>query len=78
MDPRDKIIKDLQKVLIRTIEENHKVILTADINEDAGYEFKTKLNDMMQEIGLCNIIQKFITINHYHQHMTEVRGALIL
>ena len=35
MDPRDQIIKDLQKVLIRTIEENHKVILTADINEDA-------------------------------------------
>ena len=57
MDPRQKIIKDLQRKLLDLIAKGHKVIIAADINDDAGFEFKNHWNTMMEEIGMRNVIQ---------------------
>ena len=57
LDPRMQIIKDIQPVLAQLVEKGHKIIVDADINDDAGCEFDNRWNSMMQELGLRNIIQ---------------------
>ena len=56
-NPRTQIVKDLQPILADLIRNNHKVIINADINDDAGMEFKNQWNAMMEETGMRNIIQ---------------------
>ena len=47
----------MQPNLLKLIEKDHKVILTSDINDEAGAEFNHGWNIMMNELGLRNIIQ---------------------
>ena len=57
IDPRKQIVKDLQQVILKLIQQHHKVIINADINDDAGVEFTNQWNDMLKEVGMRNIVQ---------------------
>ena len=57
VDPRLQIVKDLQPILINLIQKGHKVIVNADINDEAGREYSHQWNKMMEETGMRNIIQ---------------------
>ena len=57
IDPREQIIKDVKRVLLKLIQNKHKVIIGADINDDAEVEYKNKWNDMIEEIGMRNAHQ---------------------
>ena len=57
IDPRKQLLKDLQPKILKLIRNDHKVILTSDINDEAGAEFNHGWNIMMNELGLRNIIQ---------------------
>ena len=57
IDPREQIIKDVKHTALEYIQNNHKVIIGVDINDDAGAEYKNRWNNMIQEIGLRNIHQ---------------------
>lgn len=57
IDPQQRFIKDLKNVIVQLTQNNHKIIISADINNDAGYEFNNHWNTMMKEARLRNIIQ---------------------
>ena len=55
INQRDQLCKDLIKVLKRNVEKNHKIILCADINDDASIEFDNQWNCMIFQVGMRNI-----------------------
>ena len=57
LDPRQQLCKDLQKVLHDLLVQGNKIIVTADINDDAGEEYNNQWNTMAKELSLRNILQ---------------------
>ena len=57
LDPREQLCKDLQKVIEKLNQNQHKIIICADINDDAGIEFQNKWNDLLEITGMRNIHQ---------------------
>ena len=49
--------KDLKKALHYLNENSHKVIICADINDDAGHEFTHQWNNIMEEAGMRHVLQ---------------------
>ena len=57
VDPRNQSCKDLERVALELIKKGNKLIICADINDDAGMEYKTRWNSMMDKLGMRNIHQ---------------------
>ena len=57
VNPRKQLCKDLERVILSLIEKGNKVIVCADINDDASAEFNTQWNQMLDNVGLRNIHQ---------------------
>ena len=76
VNPRDQLCKDLQPVLKNLIKKGHKIIVCADINDDAGQEFDNQWNRMMKLLNMRNIHQ----IRHADHPLprTYVRGRRTL
>lgn len=58
VNPRDQLCKDLQPVLQALIEKRNKVILCADMNDDAGMENNNQWNRMLRMLNMRNIHQE--------------------
>ena len=50
-------MKRCKKALKQLMEKNHKVILSADMNDDVGMEFRNQWNSVMEEAGMRHVLQ---------------------
>ena len=57
LDPREVICRDLQVILEKLNRDNHKIILCADINDEADKIFANKWNEMLEKTGMRNAHQ---------------------
>ena len=55
-DPRNELCKDLRTVLQQLNEQQHKIIICADINDDVGYEYNNLWNQTMEEAGMRHVL----------------------
>ena len=60
VNPRQQLCKDVKKTVKSLIDKGHKVIICADINDDAGEEYDNEWNRMLADLGMRNI--------HQHTH----------
>ena len=68
VNPRDQLCKDIHPVIRKLIEKGNKVIICADINDDAGNENNNQWNRMMENLKLRNI--------HQEKHQGQVLPTL--
>ena len=54
VDPQDQICKNLEKFLIKLHEAKHKIILSADANDDVSREGEGMWNSMLARNGMRN------------------------